>query len=316
MTTAGLQDSGSNSPSQVAPVPVARGRRPSGGSPAWVGWIFVLPGLLGLLIFIVIPMIASLVLGFSDSTLLGGTHLTGLENFVRLVNDQQFIASIVVTTVFVVVYTPLNIAISLGIALWLKTRLAGSSWLRVVFLIPALSPMVANAAVFRLILQRDGAVNGMLGAVGIGPVPWLSDGNWALATVIMVSLWQSFGYNMIIIGAGLDSVSPDVLAASRIDGAGPIRRLFSINLPLISPALFFTTVLTVIGAWQTFAQSYVITGGGPGNSTTTIMLYLYRTAFTYDQLGYASAIATVLFAIIAVFTLVQLWGQKKWVHYD
>ncbi|PPF30797.1 sugar ABC transporter permease [Rathayibacter tritici] len=261
-------------------------------------------------------MIASLVLGFSDSTLLGGTHLTGLENFVRLVNDQQFIASIVVTTVFVVVYTPLNIAISLGIALWLKTRLAGSSWLRVVFLIPALSPMVANAAVFRLILQRDGAVNGMLGAVGIGPVPWLSDGNWALATVIMVSLWQSFGYNMIIIGAGLDSVSPDVLAASRIDGAGPIRRLFSINLPLISPALFFTTVLTVIGAWQTFAQSYVITGGGPGNSTTTIMLYLYRTAFTYDQLGYASAIATVLFAIIAVFTLVQLWGQKKWVHYD
>jgi multiple sugar transport system permease protein len=297
-------------------VPRARGRRPSSGTSAWVGWVFVFPGLLGLLVFIVVPMIASLILGFSDSTLLGGTHMTGVTNFVRLFKDQAFITSIVVTAIFVVIYTPLNIGVSLAVALWLKTKLAGSGWLRVVFLIPALSPMVANAAVFRLILQQNGAVNSVLGAVGIGPIPWLSDGNWALVTIILVSLWQSFGYNMIIIGAGLDSVNPDVLAASRIDGAGPFRRLVSINLPLISPALFFTTVLTVIGAWQTFAQAYVITGGGPGNSTTTIMLYLYRTAFTYDQLGYASAIATVLFVIIAVFTLVQLWGQKKWVNYD
>jgi len=281
-----------------------------------VGWVFVLPGLLGLLVFIVVPMVASLILGFSDSTLLGGTEMTGVTNFVRLFRDQQFLTSILVTTVFVVVYTPLNIAVSLAVALWLKTRLAGSGWLRVVFLIPALSPMVANAAVFRLVLQQNGAVNNLLGAVGIGPIPWLSDGSWALVTIILVSLWQSFGYNMIVIGAGLDSVSPDVLAASRIDGAGPLRRLVSINLPLISPALFFSTVLTVIGAWQTFAQAYVITGGGPGNSTTTIMLYLYRTAFTYDQLGYASAIATVLFVIIAVFTLAQVWGQKKWVQYD
>ncbi|MEJ5887279.1 sugar ABC transporter permease [Pseudokineococcus marinus] len=302
------------SPTPVAPGPRARGRRPFGTT--WVGWLFVLPGLLGLLVFIVVPMVASLVLGFSESTLLGGTRMTGLENFERLFADQQFITSIVVTTVFVVVYTPLNIAVALAVALWLRTRLAGSGWLRVVFLIPALSPMVANAAVFRLILQQDGAVNGLLATVGIAPVPWLSDGDWALVTVILVSVWQSFGYNMIIIGAGLDAVSPDVLAASRIDGAGPFRRLVSINLPLISPALFFTTVLTVIGAWQTFAQSYVITGGGPGNSTTTIMLYLYRTAFTYDQLGYASTIATILFLIIAAFTLVQVWGQKKWVHYD
>ena len=316
MTASGLQDSGLQSPGPVAPVQRARGRRPSSGTRSWVGWVFVFPGLLGLLVFIVIPMIASLFLAFSDSSLLGGTRLTGLTNFVRLFNDQQFLTSIGVTAIFVFVYTPLNIAISLAVALWLKTRLAGSGWLRVVFLIPALSPMVANAAVFRLILQRDGAVNNVLGAVGIAPIPWLSDGGWALVTIIIVSLWQSFGYNMIIIGAGLDSVNPDVLAASRIDGAGPFRRLVSINLPLISPALFFTTVLTVIGAWQTFAQSYVITGGGPGNSTTTIMLYLYRTAFTYDQLGYASTIATVLFVIIAVFTLVQLWGQKKWVHYD
>lgn len=315
MTAPSLQDTGLNGLGP-APVPRARGRRPLGGTPSWVGWVFVFPGLLGLLVFIVIPMIASLVLGFSDSTLLGGTHMTGVTNFVRLFHDQQFITSIVVTAIFVVVYTPLNIAIALGFALWLKTRLVGRGWLRVVFLIPALSPMVANAAVFRLILQRDGAVNGALGAVGIGPVPWLSDGNWALVTIIVVSLWQSFGYNMIIIGAGLDSVSQDVIAAARIDGAGPLRRLVSINLPLISPALFFSTVLTVIGAWQTFAQAYVITGGGPGNSTTTIMLYLYRTAFTYNQLGYASAIATVLFVIIVLVTLVQLWGQKKWVHYD
>jgi multiple sugar transport system permease protein len=221
-----------------------------------------------------------------------------------------------VTAIFVLVYVPANIAISMAMAMWLKTRIAGRNWLRVIFLIPALSPMVANAAVFRLLFQRDGVVNQALAAIGLGPIPWLSDGNWALAVVIGVSVWQSFGYNMIVLGAGLDSISPDVIAASRIDGAGRVRRLVSITLPLVSPALFFTTVLTVIGAWQTFAQAYVITGGGPGNSTMTIMLYLYQTAFTNNQLGYASAIATVLFVIIAIFTLFQLWGQRKWVHYD
>lgn len=261
-------------------------------------------------------MVASLGLGFFDSTLLGGTTFAGPDHFLRLLRDQQFLTSLRVTTVFVLVYTPLNIMLSMAMALWLKTRLAGRSALRVLFLIPALSPMVANAAVFRLILQEDGAVNGLLNTVGLGPVPWLSDGTWALTAVILVSLWQTFGYNMIILGAGIDSINPDLIAASRLDGASRFRRLFAVTLPLTSPALFFTTVLTVIGAWQTFAQSYVITGGGPGNSTTTIMLYLYRTAFTLNQLGYAAAIASVLFVIIAIVTLVQVWGQRRWVHYD
>lgn len=291
-------------------------RRQSLNGPVWLGWLFVLPGVAGLLVFVILPMAGSLVLGFFDSTLLGGTTFSGLDNFRRLFQDQQFLTSLRVTTVFVLVYTPLNIALSFAMALWLNTRLAGKSALRVLFLIPALSPMVANAAVFRLILQEDGAVNRVLGLIGIGPVPWLSDGNWALTALILVSVWQSFGYNMIILGAGLDSINPDVVAASRLDGAGPFRRLFSITLPLTSPALFFATVLTVIGAWQTFAQAYVITGGGPGNSTMTIMLYLYRSAFTFNQIGYASAIAGVLFLIIVVVTLAQVWGQKKWVHYD
>ncbi|MFB2596651.1 carbohydrate ABC transporter permease [Herbiconiux sp. P17] len=302
----------------VAPPDRPKGRlrrRPLGG-PRWVGWAFVLPGLIGLAVFIVIPQIASLVLGFSDSTLLGGTQFTGAENYARLLRDPQFLNSVLVTAIFVLVYVPANIAISMAMAMWLKTRIAGRNWIRVIFLIPALSPMVANAAVFRLLFQQDGVINQALTGIGLGPIPWLSDGNWALAVVIGVSVWQSFGYNMIVLGAGLDSISPDVIAASKIDGAGRFRRLVSITLPLVSPALFFTTVLTVIGAWQTFAQAYVITGGGPGNSTMTIMLYLYQTAFTNNQLGYASAIATVLFLIIAIFTLFQLWGQKKWVHYD
>jgi multiple sugar transport system permease protein len=308
---------------EVSEGSVAQPERPRGrlrrrllGGPRWVGWAFVLPGLIGLAVFIVIPQVASLILGFSDSTLLGGTQFTGTENYARLLRDPQFLNSVMVTAIFVLIYVPANIAISMAMALWLKTRIAGRNWLRVIFLIPALSPMVANAAVFRLLFQKDGAVNQALAGIGLAPIPWLSDGNWALAVVIGVSLWQSFGYNMIVLGAGIDSISPDVIAASRIDGAGRFRRFFSITLPLVSPALFFTTVLTVIGAWQTFAQAYVITGGGPGNSTMTIMLYLYQTAFTNNQLGYASAIATVLFVIIAIFTLFQLWGQRKWVHYD
>ena len=232
----------------VAPPDRPRGRlrrRPLGG-PRWVGWAFVLPGLIGLAVFIVIPQVASLILGFSDSTLLGGTQFTGTQNYIRLLRDPQFLNSVMVTAIFVLVYVPANIAISMAMAMWLKTRIAGRNWLRVIFLIPALSPMVANAAVFRLLFQKDGAVNQALATIGLGPIPWLSDGNWALAVVIGVSLWQSFGYNMIVLGAGLDSISPDVIAASRLDGAGRFRRLVSITLPLASPALFFTTVLTVI----------------------------------------------------------------------
>lgn len=297
-----------------APKPAVRRRRSLTGGP-W-GWLFVAPGLLGLVMFVIAPLLGSLILALFDYSLLGGGAFVGLENFTTLLADPLFINSIVVTTVFVVVYTPLNIALSLAMALWLNTRLAGKTWLRVLFLIPALSPMVANAAVFRLLLQNDGAINGALGTIGIGPVPWLSEGSWALTAIILVSLWQSFGYNMIVLGAGLDSINVDVIAASKIDGAGPVRRFFSITLPLLSPALFFTTVLTVIGAWQVFIQAYIITGGGPGQSTTTIMMYLYQAAFTYDQLGYASAVAAVLFIIIALTTLVQVRGQKKWVHYD
>jgi multiple sugar transport system permease protein len=297
-----------------APEPAVRKRRSLTGGP-W-GWLFVAPGLLGLVVFVIAPLLGSLVLALFDYSVLGGGTFNGLENFTTLLSDPLFLNSSVVTTIFVVVYTPLNIALSLAMALWLNTSLAGKTWLRVLFLIPALSPMVANAAVFRLLLQNDGAINGALGIIGIGPVPWLSEGSWALTAIILVSLWQSFGYNMIVLGAGLDSINADVIAASKIDGAGPVRRFFSITLPLLSPALFFTTVLTVIGAWQVFIQAYIITGGGPGQSTTTVMMYLYQAAFTYDQLGYASAVAAVLFMIIALTTLVQVRGQKKWVHYD
>ncbi len=282
----------------------------------WAGWLFVLPGLIGLLLFVVAPVVASFVLGFFDYSLLGGGEFTGVANFAALIRDPAFLNSVVVTTVFVVVYTPLNMALSLGMALWLRTRLGGKKWLRVIFLIPALSPTVANAVVFRLLFQQDGAVNESLRSIGLPGAPWLSDGGWALAAIIIVSLWQSFGYNMIVLGAGLDGINQDVVDASRIDGAGPWRRFRSITLPLLSPALFFTTILTVIGAWQVFIQAYVITGGGPGDSTTTIVMYLYRTGFTYDELGYASTIAAALFVIIALVTLVQVWGQKKWVHYD
>jgi len=305
-----------SAPSATGALPPGfRHRRVPGGK-SWLGWILVAPGLIGLVLFIIAPLLGSLVLGFFNYTLLGGGAFTGLANFTHLFRDPQFLNSVRVTAIFVAVYTPLNLALSLAMALWLKSWVAGKAALRVIFLIPALSPIVVNAVIFRLLLQQNGAINETLAGIGVSPIPWLSDGNWAMVAIIMVSLWQSFGYNMIILGAGLDSISPDVIAASRIDGAGPLRRLRSITLPLLSPALFFTTVLTVIGAWQVFIQVYIMTGGGPGQSTETIMMYLYATGFTFNQLGYASAIAAVLFVIIAIVTLIQLWGQKQWVHYD
>ena len=190
----------------------------------WVGWVFVLPGILGLGLFVIVPVVVSLVLGLFDYSLLGGGTFTAFDNVITLFSDPAFLNSLLVTTVFVVIYTPLNMALSLSMALWLNTKLGGKGWLRVIFLIPALSPTVANAVVFRLLLQQDGAVNGVLESIGLPAVPWLSNGAWALVAIVLVSLWQSFGYNMIVLGAGIDGINQDVVAASRIDGAGVFRR--------------------------------------------------------------------------------------------
>ena len=302
----------------VAPPDRPRGRlrRRLLGGPRWVGWAFVLPGLIGLAVFIVIPQVASLILGILqlDPARRHPVHRHGeyCPAAARPAVPQQ---------------RPGDGDLRARLCPGEHRDLDGDGDLAED---PHRGPQLAPRDLPDPGPVTDGRERrGLPTALPEGrrrqpgadgdrtrPDPLaqrreLGAGRRDRCLALAVVRLQHDRAR-----CGLDSISPDVIAASRIDGAGRFRRFFSITLPLVSPALFFTTVLTVIGAWQTFAQAYVITGGGPGNSTMTIMLYLYQTAFTNNQLGYASAIATVLFVIIAIFTLFQLWGQKKWVHYD
>lgn len=278
--------------------------------------LYLAPGVIGLLVFVIGPLVASLWLSLSDWSLAKGMNFIGLDNYIRLISKDRIFWRVVQNTLTVAfVFVPLNLIIATLMASWLKTPMKGRAALRVVFLLPCLTPMVANALIWRFILSDDGLVNQALAAIGItGPV-WLGSGGWALTSIIIVSVWQSFGYNMIVLGAGLNAIDPAIHEAARIDGAGPLKRFWYITLPLLSPSLFFCAVMTMIAGFQIFAQPYVMTKGGPGQDTNTLVLYLYQNAFAYDSLGYASAIGWVVFALVMVVTALQFVAQRRLVHY-
>lgn len=283
---------------------------------AAVAALFLAPGLAGFVLFIVVPLGGSALISLYEWPLFGTPAFVGLDNYSKLFGDPAFFTALTNTLLFAVVYTALNLALALAIALWLGTRMKGAGIWRVVFFLPVITPMVANALVWRLMLSDDGVLNATLGRAGIDGQSWLSDSRFALAAVIAMSVWQSFGYNVVVITAGLTSIPKEILEASRIDGTNPWQRLRYTILPMISPSLFFASTMTMIGAFQVFVQAQVLTRGGPGESTNTLVLYLYRNGFSFDRLGYASAIAWVLFVVVMLVTAVQFAGQRRWVNYD
>ncbi|MFI1092477.1 carbohydrate ABC transporter permease [Streptomyces sp. NPDC020917] len=281
-----------------------------------IALIYLAPGVLGLLVFVVLPLVGAFVVSFYDWGLTTGVHFTGLANYRKLfTKDVNFPVVLRNTLIFVVIYTPLNLLCALGMATWLNTRVYAKGLFRVLFFLPVITPSVANALVWRFMLQQDGLVNQVIRVFGGHGSDWLQGPTTAMVWVIVLSIWQSFGYNLIVLGAGLDAIEDNLYEAARIDGAGPLRRFFSVTLPMLSPALFFTSTMTLISAFQVFTQPQLLTGGGPGESTNTLVLYLYQNGFSFDRLGYASAIGWVLFAMIMIVTGVQFAGQRRWVHY-
>ncbi|MBX7445710.1 sugar ABC transporter permease [Arthrobacter sp. MAHUQ-56] len=273
--------------------------------------------MLGFLIFIVVPLIASLVISLFDWPLFGTPKFVGLENYTRmLAGDPVFWTVLGNTLFFAVCYTVLNLVLALGVSTWLHSLGSWGPFFRVLFFIPVVTPMVANALVWRLMLTDDGVVNSFLANFGIHGPSWLSNSQLAMGSLIAMSLWQGIGYNIIVLGAGLNGISPNLLEAARIDGAGAWQRFFRVVLPMLSPSLFFCTVMTIIGAFKVFTQPYLLTLGGPGESTNTIVLYLYRNGFSFDKLGYASALAWALFVIVMLITALQFSQQKRLVNYD
>ncbi|PDQ36448.1 MAG: ABC transporter substrate-binding protein [Candidatus Lumbricidophila eiseniae] len=277
---------------------------------------YLWPGLVGFTTFILVPLLGSLLISMFEWPLFGTPTFIGFANYQKMFSDPTFYTVLVNTVIFAFVYTALNLLLALAVSLWLNTKIKFSSFWRVIFFLPAITPVIANALVWRLLLNDNGIVNSVLSSGGITGPSWLSDASFALSTVIAMSVWQSFGYNVIVLSAGLGSIPQEILEASRMDGTNAWQRLRSVILPMISPSLFFTMTMTMIGAFQVFVQPQVLTQGGPGESTNTFVLYMYRNGFVFDRLGYASALAWILFVVVMLITALQFAGQRKWVNYD
>jgi multiple sugar transport system permease protein len=263
-------------------------------------------------------MAASLYLSFTDYNLLQPPEWVGLDNFVEMMGDARLWNSLRVTLTYVIVSVPLQLAIALGVAMLLDRGMRGLSFYRSVFYLPSLlGGSVAIAILWREVFGKEGIVNSFLAVFGIEGPGWISHPDYALWTIIALHVW-TFGSPMVIFLAGLRQIPEMYYEAAQVDGAGRVRRFFSITFPLLTPIIFFNLVLQIIFAFQSFTQAYIVSGGtgGPSDSTMFFTLYLYKEAFTELHMGYASAMAWFLLLIIAAFTALNFWLSRFWVFYD
>jgi multiple sugar transport system permease protein len=278
---------------------------------------FLLPNGLGFLGFTLLPLLASLVLSFFSWPVLGQHKFIGLDNYLRLFfKDPVFFRVFLNTLYFVVGYVPLNLIFAVAIAVWLNSNIRGGKIFRLIFFLPVFTPMVANALVWRLLLTPHGVVDYVLSVFHVPSPNWLGSEHLAMPAMILMSIWQGFGYNMLVFSAGLRSIPRPLYEAAAIDGAKPWTRFWKITLPMLTPSIFFGMVMTFITSFQVFVQPYVLTAGGPGVSTTTVVYYLYNNGFQYFKMGYASAVGWVLFAVVMAATALQFGFQRRLVHYE
>ncbi|MEP6492090.1 MAG: sugar ABC transporter permease [bacterium] len=276
------------------------------------GWWFVTPALVLIVVFFLGPVIAAVLLSFTDFDLyaLADWHAArwvGLRNYGRVLHEPLFWQALGNTLYFALVGGPLTVAASLGAALMVNARaLRWKSVARTVFFAPFVTTLVAVAIVWRYLYHaRYGLLNSLLSHVGVHPIDWLGDPRWAMPAIILMATWKNFGYNMLICIAGLQSIPRDLYEAAELDGAGPWQRFRHITIPMLGPTLFFVAVVTMIGYLQLFTEPYVMTRGGPLRATTSLVLYMYEEGFRWWRLGVAAAIAFLLFLIILVFTALQ-----------
>ncbi|WP_233160050.1 carbohydrate ABC transporter permease [Pseudonocardia sp. MH-G8] len=279
---------------------------------------FLAPWFAGLALITIGPMAASLYLSFTDYSLLDAPEWIGLENYVGMLGDDRLLVSLRVTFVYVFVSVPLQLAAALALALFLDRGLRGLAIYRSVYYLPSLlGGSVAIAILWRQIFGTSGLINQLLAGLGVQGEGWVSHPDYALGTLVVLNVW-TFGAPMIIFLAGLRQIPETYYEASAIDGAGRWRQFRSITIPLLTPIIFFNLVLQVIGAFQSFTQAFVVSGGtgGPVDSTLFYTLYLYQTGFTNLDMGYASAMAWLLLVITAALTAVNFLLSRYWVFYD
>ncbi|KMK75134.1 carbohydrate ABC transporter permease [Alkalihalobacillus pseudalcaliphilus] len=278
---------------------------------AWHAWLFLLPALLLLLVFSIIPIFWVIYLGFTDYNVFSPPQWVGIENFQALFGDSKFWTALKNTFLYWILVTPAITIFSLFLAVLVNQKLVGIKLYRLSFYFPVLVSVVITALLWKWMFATDGIFNFLFSLIGVGPVSWLTSSSMAMISVAIVTVWQGLGYYMLIYLAGLQSVSNELYEAAEMDGAGFGRKQWSITIPAMKPIIFFVSVISTMGAFKEFTLMLVMTGGGPVNATTTLVYLVFQEAFEQINFGYASAIATVLFVIILLITLVNMKIQDK-----
>ncbi|MEM7539566.1 MAG: sugar ABC transporter permease [Chloroflexota bacterium] len=280
------------------------------------GWLFASPWILGFILWTAGPMIASLFIAFTEWDLVTAPEWVGFENISRMFNDKLVWKALRVTSVYAFVSVPLHLVFGMALALLLNANIRGLRWYRTAFYLPSVLSGVAVALLWRWLFSGEfGLFNAMLSYVGIDGPSWLGDPQWALRSLIVMSLW-GVGAGAIIYLAGLQGIPTDLYEAAEVDGARGWDRLWNVTIPMMTPVLFFQLVTGLIAALQVFTQAFIMTNGGPNHSTLFFLLYLYQNAFNYWKMGYASALAWILFIYILILTLIMQFTSNRWVYYE
>lgn len=281
------------------------------------GYIFICPFILGVLFWVMIPALTAVWLVFQDWNMISPAEYIGLENITRMFcDDPLFWKSLKITTIYTLTSVPLSLLLSFILALLINTKVRGLAFFRTVYYLPSIMPAVASAVLWAWILNTDfGLLNAVLQSVGIPKIAWLQETAWALPALILMSLW-GVGQAMIIFLAGLQGISEVYYEAAEIDGAGRWSKMRHITIPLMSPVIFFNLIMGIISSFQVFTAGYLITDGGPQNSTLFYVLYLYRVGFQFLDMGYAAALSWVLFFIILILTAILFRTAGRRVFYQ
>lgn len=280
-------------------------------SPSVAGWIFILPALLGTIVFIIIPVFCSFGLSFAKWDLLNPIEFVGLQNYKEIFNEPVFFKILINTIVFAISTSIFGVIIPLILAAILNSKIRGSEFFKTAYFLPFITPMIVIGIVWEWIFDPN---IGILNNVIHLHINWLYDTNFAMPALIIVSVWKLIGYNMIIFLSALSGISQSLFEAAKIDGAGIIDTFKNVTVPMLSPTIFFVIIITAISSFQVFDLIYLMTQGGPLDSTNVLVYAIYKNAFEYFNIGKASAIAYVLFVIILVLTLFQWKFRKKIVY--
>lgn len=271
-----------------------------------IPYIFIAPNVVVFAVFMFVPILLAFYISLNEWTLIGTPTFVGLGNYLDMLEDSEFLRAFYNTGVYTLGTVPTSIALGLVVALGLNLKLPGRTLLRSIFFVPVIISLVAVALIASWIFNDNyGIINAALSAVGIGDVPWLSSARWAMISLIIATLWIRLGFNMVIYLAALQSIPTELYDAARVDGASGWRRFRHITWPLLGPTTFLLVIINIIYSLHVFDLIYVMTGGGPGFSTTVLVQYIYQMAFTEGQMGYASAIGVVLYLLLLIFTVFQ-----------